>query len=247
VEFQAVMLHHALGPERAARVTCLPVLCGQVMEDGDGDRDGGNAGDRDGDNARNRDGGNAGDRDGDNARDRDGDNAGDRDGDNAGDRDGDNARDRADDRDGEGASEGAGQSAAFPRRAGVDRFIETLAQQCAGRRVCVIAGADLAHLGPAFQTPPLGSTLRARLAHRDRQTLRLLADGDLAAFDRDVLAGDNPRQICSHGAMHTLARLLPAARGELLGYQQCPVPDDPDERSCVSIAAMRFTRPTRKT
>jgi hypothetical protein len=106
--------------------------------------------------------------------------------------------------------------------------------------MCLIAGADLAHLGPAFGTPPLHEPDCEALRRRDAQTLDLVIAGDAAGFHQDVMGDGNRRQICSHLALYTLLRVLGGTRGELLGYQQCGVPADPSGTSRVTISAVAF-------
>jgi AmmeMemoRadiSam system protein B len=165
LEFQAVMLHHALG-ERAARVRVLPVLCGLLT---------------------NR----------------------------------------------------LGRQTAR-RRAQVDAFIEALRALRPKRQTCFIAGADLAHLGPAFGTPPRTAKDHRALERQDAATLDLLCRADAEGFRRDVSAGGNPRNVCGLSAIYTLLRALEPPSGTLLGYRQCPVPGDDEGGSRVSIAALCF-------
>jgi predicted class III extradiol MEMO1 family dioxygenase len=126
------------------------------------------------------------------------------------------------------------------RRAEVDAFVEELGSLTASRPYVVIAGADLAHLGPAFGTEPVSGEDRRLLATRDSETLALVSSGDAEALLDDALADGNARQICSVTAIYLAMRLLQGCRGELLGYRQCQVPDEPEPLSVVSIAAAAF-------
>jgi AmmeMemoRadiSam system protein B len=165
LEFQAVMLHHALG-ERAAQVRVLPVLCGLLT-----DREG---------------------------------------------------RETA------------------ARRAQIEAFIEALREVRQRRRTCFIAGADLAHMGPAFGTPPLTPAAHRTLEREDAETLDLLCRADPEAFRRNVDEGGNRRNVCGLSAIYTLLRVIEPRSGTLLGYRQCPVPGDTDGGSRVSIAAICY-------
>lgn len=164
LEFQAVMLHHALGHRPKLRV--LPVLCGLLT-----------------------------------------------------------------DRQGRQTAE---------RQAHIESFIEALAGLRRERRVCFIAGADLAHLGPAFGTAPLSKADHRALECEDAATLELLCDADADGFRQDVDAGGNPRHVCGLSAIYTLLRALEPASGTLLGYRQCPVPGEDGGGSRVSIAAVSY-------
>src|SRR2546422_1539619 len=85
----------------------------------------------------------------------------------------------------------------------VPRFLEALADTIAasGRRVALIAGADLAHVGPRFGDPePVSAPELARLEREDREMLEPVAAGDAPAFfgagardgDRRRLRGLSP-------------------------------------------------------
>lgn len=164
LEFQAVMLHHALGHREDLRI--LPVLCGPLTD-----------------------------------------------------------------------REGA-ESAA--RREQTEAFIESLRKVCQARKVCFIAGADLAHLGPAFGTPPLTPANHRTLGDQDAETLELLCQADPEAFRENVEAGENHRNVCGLSAIYTLLRVLEPPSGTLLGYRQCPVPGESDGGSRVSITAVCY-------
>ncbi len=164
LEFQAVMLHHALGHRRDLRI--LPVLCGLLTDRG--------------------------------------------------------ARDTAE------------------RQARIEAFIEALRMVRQQRKVCFIAGADLAHLGPAFGTEPLTPDDHSGLERRDAETLDLLCRADAEGFRRHVEADGNSRNICGLSAIYTLLRVVEPQAGTLLGYRQCPVPGEVDHGSRVSIATISY-------
>ncbi len=164
LEFQAVMLHHALAHRQDLRV--LPVLCGLLT-----------------------------------------------------------------DREGQSPPE---------RLARIEAFTDALRQIRQQRKICVIAGADLAHLGPVFSTPPLTSREHQSLATQDAETLELLCRADAEGFRRNVDAGGNPRNVCGLSAIYTLLRVLEPLSGTLLGYRQCPVPGESDGGSRVSITAICY-------
>jgi MEMO1 family protein len=164
LEFQAVMLHHALGHRSDLRI--LPVLCGLLT-----------------------------------------------------------------DREGLVVAE---------RQARIEAFIESLREIRRDRKTCFIAGADLAHLGPAFGTGPLTPEDHRALERRDAETLDLLCRADTEGFRRDVEADGNGRNICGLSAMYTLLRVLEPESGTLLGYRQCQVPGETDHGSRVSIATICY-------
>lgn len=125
------------------------------------------------------------------------------------------------------------------------RFLGVLGEALARRagRVLVVAGADLAHVGPRFGDPePLDEAGRDTLAARDRESIALALDREAPAFFDHVTEDLYERRVCGTGPLYTLLRALEplrAARGELLSYEQNV---DPEEGSIVSHASMAFAR-----
>ncbi len=109
---------------------------------------------------------------------------------------------------------------------------ETIAED--GRRICLIAGADFAHVGPQFGDPRLVDAAFAeqvRLA--DLAMLEVAARGDADGFYRQVvdeppglgMAGEagavgGPRRVCGLAPMYALLWLLGSAQGRVLHYDQ---------------------------
>lgn len=121
------------------------------------------------------------------------------------------------------------------------RVLGALVEQVAGKNVLVVAGADLAHVGPRFGDPePLDATGRDRLRDRDAQTLQRLLQVDAAGFFDHVTEDLDTRRVCGTGPLYTFLRLLEAVgpvEAELFGYTQHI---DPDEGSIVSHASAAF-------
>lgn len=115
--------------------------------------------------------------------------------------------------------------------------LAALVERRAGR-VLVVAGADLAHVGPRFGDPrPLDERGRERLEQRDAETIELAVERDAPGFFHQVAADLDTRRVCGLGPIYTLLRVLPEARGERLHYDQHI---DPDEGSIVSHAALGY-------
>ncbi|MEJ7731019.1 MAG: MEMO1 family protein [Polyangiaceae bacterium] len=106
-------------------------------------------------------------------------------------------------------------------------------------RALVIAGADLAHIGPRFgDARPLDEAQRRALAERDHESVQRATGGDARAFFSHVVQDLDTRRVCGVGPIYTLLRTLPAgASGRRLGYSQCV---DPKEGSVVSHASLGF-------
>ncbi len=106
----------------------------------------------------------------------------------------------------------------------VDALLETMA--ASSRRICLVAGVDLAHVGPRFgdQEPNTADGLRAVEA-ADRSMLDSVMDGDFTAFYAGVAADGDARRICGLSPLYTFLRALPGVRGRLLRYSQWPDPE----------------------
>lgn len=86
-------------------------------------------------------------------------------------------------------------------------FLAALARAVAGRRVCYVAGADLAHVGPQYgdERPPSPERL-SWLAAEDLRTLEPLARGDAAAFHRAAIVEDERRRLCGVAPIYAAVR-----------------------------------------
>lgn len=122
-----------------------------------------------------------------------------------------------------------------------DSFLRALGDAIArrGERVLVIAGADLAHVGPRFgDAAPLDGPARVALERRDQESISRAVDVDPSGFFAHVVQDLDTRRVCGVGPIYTLLRALPtSARGALLNYAQCV---DPEEGSIVSHASIGF-------
>ena len=120
----------------------------------------------------------------------------------------------------------------------VSRFLDALAETIAAsrRRVVVIAGADLAHMGPRFGDPaPISPGELERIESEDREMLAAVTSGDARAFF-DAVAGDgDSRRICGYSPIYATLRVLGRPRGDLRRYGQWPDPE-----GVVTFASMTF-------
>jgi hypothetical protein len=127
------------------------------------------------------------------------------------------------------------------RDAAAESFLVALGElvERYGRRAFVIAGADLAHVGPRFgDRKPLDAGERRALEGRDAESLRLAMKRDASGFFSQVASDLDTRRVCGLGPIYTMLRALaPRASGELLHYAQCV---DPEEGSIVSHASVGF-------
>jgi MEMO1 family protein len=121
----------------------------------------------------------------------------------------------------------------------VTRVFDAIRKIVDRRRAVVIAGADLAHVGPRFGDPhPLDEAERYTLGAADRDSLARAERGDAEAFWEHVASDLETRRVCGLAPIYSLLRTIdPSARGEVRHYEQTV---DPDEGSIVSHAALGF-------
>jgi AmmeMemoRadiSam system protein B len=120
----------------------------------------------------------------------------------------------------------------------VPRFVDALRETIAAspRRVCLIAGVDLAHVGPRFGDAEANTaTFLAQVEQADRAMLESVVAADARGFYDNVAADRDARRICGLSPLYTLLRLLPEARGSLLRYTQWP-----DPQGAVTFCAVSF-------
>ena len=116
--------------------------------------------------------------------------------------------------------------------AATSRFLSALARATAGRKVCCVASADLAHVGLQYgdERPPTLAELAERGA-QDRHTLSFLTAGDTARFHRHAVVDHEKRRLC--GVAPIYAAMRASGRGaRLLHYGQWT-----DGTDMVSFAA----------
>jgi AmmeMemoRadiSam system protein B len=120
----------------------------------------------------------------------------------------------------------------------VPRFVDALRETMAAssRRVCLIAGVDLAHVGPRFGDPEPNSARSLALVERaDRAMLDAVVAADARGFFASVASDGDARRICGLSPIYTLLRLLPEAEGRLVRYSQWPDPE-----GAVTFCAVTF-------
>ncbi|MCH8108779.1 MAG: AmmeMemoRadiSam system protein B [Chloroflexi bacterium] len=126
---------------------------------------------------------------------------------------------------------------------GISAALEYLKQATSGRKTLVIAAGDLAHVGPAFGDPlPMDTIARAKLTAQDSESLTAICDGDSEAFFQLSQTESDIRRLCGLPPIYLTLRYLEGARGESLGYAQCPA--DADGGSLVSIAGVLLYEPS---
>jgi MEMO1 family protein len=116
----------------------------------------------------------------------------------------------------------------------IDALLATMA--ASGRRVCLIGGVDLAHVGPRFGDPEANSAESlAAVEAADLGMLEAVTAGEPTGFFASVLADQDARRICGLSPIYTFLRALPGVQGRLLRYSQWPDPE-----GAVSFCAAVF-------
>ena len=124
--------------------------------------------------------------------------------------------------------------AAVERARIVDAFRQ--AAIASGKRVCFVAGADLAHIGPFFgDEAPVDDDLLARLDRDERARLAPLENGDPDAFWHAVEGDGNADRVCGTTPIYLTAAIC-GGPGELLHYGQAAAEDGSQVVSFCSVA-----------
>lgn len=117
---------------------------------------------------------------------------------------------------------------------------EKLRARSKSRRILVLAGVDLAHVGPRFGDDlELDEKLEKRLEEEDRKSLAHALKLEPDPFYLSVVADGHWRKVCGLSAGYTALRwikALGATQGRLLAYDQAPDPAG----GIVSFASLIF-------
>jgi len=119
-------------------------------------------------------------------------------------------------------------------------FVEALRETIEkdGRRVCMIAGVDFAHVGAKFgDRGPMTPAFLEAVASEDRERLEAIAGLDAEGFFRTVSRDGDRRRICGTSSIYTMLRAMDASEGRLLRYDRTV---DPQTDSCVTFASAAF-------
>ncbi len=127
---------------------------------------------------------------------------------------------------------------------GVQRFLAALREMDAreGDRLFWILGIDMAHMGRRYRDDfhaRADQGIMSEVAARDRQRIAHVAAGAPEAFWELLQETRDDLKWCGSAPLYTFLKAMPAARGELLRYEQWNI----DAESVVSFAGMSFTKP----
>ena len=138
-----------------------------------------------------------------------------------------------------GAQQATGEDPAGDER--VVRFIDAVRDlvSAGAGKVVVVAGADLAHVGPRFgDGSALDAERRTELERTDRASLERATSLDAGGFWEHVAADLDRRRVCGLAPIWSLLRSLGGGTsGKVLHYEQTI---DREDGSIVSHAAVGF-------
>jgi AmmeMemoRadiSam system protein B len=104
------------------------------------------------------------------------------------------------------------------------------------KKVCFIAGADLAHVGPRFgDGQPIDDGMLKFVKSEDLRMLETVERVDAEAFFTNIGADMDRRKICGFPPIYTMLNVMEATSGKLLKYQSWP-----DPNGTVTFASMAF-------
>jgi MEMO1 family protein len=131
-------------------------------------------------------------------------------------------------------------SSGSERSSWLEVFLEAFrrAEKSHEGRVCLVASADLAHIGPRYgdRYKPDASTVEAAL-RRDREMLASVRTADCKALCAFIEDERDSRRICGFSPIYALLRLMGEVHGELVAHSHSVV--DPNG-SFVTYASLVF-------
>ena len=106
------------------------------------------------------------------------------------------------------------------------------------RRVCFVAGVDLAHVGRQFgDREPITDDFLKWVEAEDQRLVERLAARDAPGFFNEIAKDQDRRRICGFSPLYSLIHLLNGSRGKTLNYDQAFTPET---GSAVTFASMIF-------
>ncbi len=121
----------------------------------------------------------------------------------------------------------------------INALVDAFVQTTEGRRVLVVAAADLAHVGPAFGGQPMDLIGRARMQAADYELIERMCEGDAEGFFAAIKRDGDRRNVCGVSSIYLALRVLGSTWGEQVAYDRCPA--DPNDTSFVSICGVLFS------
>ncbi|MFQ5841544.1 MAG: AmmeMemoRadiSam system protein B [Thermodesulfobacteriota bacterium] len=121
----------------------------------------------------------------------------------------------------------------------IREFIEGLkkAVRSTDREVCLIASADLSHIGLQFGDGDSASSMLSETRVSDLEMLAYAENTDAEGFYDSIRKEGDRRRICGFPAIYVLLSINEVNRGRLLKYAQS---QNPETQSAVTFASLGF-------
>lgn len=122
----------------------------------------------------------------------------------------------------------------------IGAFLRTLRELARreSRKVCFVAGVDLAHVGRQFgDAEPITEEFLHRVEREDRELVERLAALDAPGFFHNVAKDEDRRRICGFSPLYSLIHVLQGTEGRALAYRQAYTPET---ASAVTFASVLF-------
>jgi AmmeMemoRadiSam system protein B len=119
----------------------------------------------------------------------------------------------------------------------VEDALGAIREATAGRKVCIVAGVDFAHVGPVFgDDVEIDQKLIEWMMAGDTRGLQVIAEGNAESFWNSVVSDGNRRHVCGLSATYAALRLLDGDQGRIHKYGFAPDPAG----GIVSFASVSF-------
>lgn len=115
-------------------------------------------------------------------------------------------------------------------------FVDVLRAEMAQRRTVVVAAGDLAHLGPAFDGPPLDAVAQAQMKVDDEALMDVLCRGNAIEFFKFMQNGQYQRNVCGLSPFYFTLSILDQSQGQTIAYDRCLA--DQNKTSFVSVCGI---------
>lgn len=122
----------------------------------------------------------------------------------------------------------------------ISEFLKSFSQivEDMGNKVFIIAGVDMAHVGPKFgDKDKVNEETLKTIKERDIKSLEFTEKLDPEGFYRSVEVEKDWRKVCGLSSIYATLSTIQANEGKILGYDQA---EEPDTGSVVSFASMGF-------
>ena len=118
----------------------------------------------------------------------------------------------------------------------IGALVSALRQVTSGRKVIVVAAADLSHVGPAFGGRPLDLVGRARMQAIDDEIIEHTCAGDAEGLFHAIRCRSDRTNVCGLPPIYVALRMLEPVLGERVAYDRCPA--DAKGTSLVSVCGV---------